>query len=123
MSKMLSKRRAALFAGCAIAIGPLLFSAPAMAGCNSGDAANTDLLNSRFCEAAAAGGNATALGTNSTASGVFSSAYGNFSTASGDVSSAYGNVSTASGFSSSAYGTGSTLPPIADIRRRIHAYI
>ena len=76
----------------------------AQAGCNSGNVANTNLLNSPNCEAAATGGSATAVGESATASGAGSAAYGAASEASGSGSSAYGFLSVASGSDSSAYG-------------------
>ena len=54
------KHRAALLLGAAIVTAGLS-AAPAMAGCNSGNVADTDLLNSANCQASAAGNNAVAV--------------------------------------------------------------
>jgi hypothetical protein len=118
--------------GILIALLAALWVAPATAGCNSGNVANSDLLSSANCQAAASGANATAVGpgasaagvndtavgagaiastSNSTAVGVnaaaigaSSAAYGDHSIASGADSTASGSSSTAQGISSSAYG-------------------
>src|SRR6266545_4241714 len=108
MSTDRKTHRAALLAGCAIVMAIAVAPRSAQAGCNSGDVANTDLLSSANCEAAAPGNGATAVGTGASASGQASSAYGVSSTASGLGGSAYGFDSTASGISSSAYGVSST---------------
>jgi autotransporter adhesin len=92
--------------GCAIA-AMAFGAAPAQAGCNSGDVANTDLLSSADCQADASGANATAVGSNSTA-GVQGTAYGAGSDATGQNSTAAGVLSSATGFSASAFGITST---------------
>ena len=70
-----SGRRARLLASSAINGGTLrglaaaasvaatLGAAPAFAGCNSGNVADTNLLSSAACQASADGANATAVGT------------------------------------------------------------
>ena len=101
-----ASRRIALLAGCAFAVGALALSAaPAVAGCNSGNVGNTDLLTSANCLAAAAGSNATAVGASASASGGQSTAFGRSAFALKDYSTAVGY--NAGAFSASA-GMGST---------------
>ena len=106
MPRILGWRRMAPLIGCAIA-AMAFGAAPAQAGCNSGDVANTDLLSSADCQADASGANATAVGSNSTA-GVQGTAYGAGSDATGQNSTAAGVLSSATGFSASAFGITST---------------
>jgi hypothetical protein len=96
--------------GCAIA-AMAFGAAPAQAGCNSGDVANTDLLSSANCQADASGANATAVGNNSTA-GIQGTAYGSGSDATGQNSTAAGVLSSATGFDASAFGASSTASGI-----------
>jgi hypothetical protein len=99
--------------GCAIA-AMAFGAAPAQAGCNSGDVANTDLLSSANCQADASGANATAVGNNSTA-GIQGTAYGSGSDATGQNSTAAGVLSSATGFSASAFGITSTASGAAAV--------
>jgi hypothetical protein len=48
------KHFVALLVGC-VMVGSIFFADPAMAGCNSGSNANTDLLSSANCQAGATG--------------------------------------------------------------------
>src|SRR5215213_2073298 len=66
--------RNALFSGCVLAVS--FASAPAMAGCNSGNIPNTDLLTSANCEAAAPGAGSLAVGFGATSTGTSSVALG-----------------------------------------------
>jgi autotransporter adhesin len=67
-------RAAAVLSG---AIAALAFgTGPTIAGCNSGNVANTDLLSSANCQASATGGNAIALGLNAQATNLDSLAIG-----------------------------------------------
>jgi autotransporter adhesin len=59
-----------------IAASVLLGTAPSRAGCNSGNVASTDLLNSANCEATATGASATAVGQNASALGANSTSVG-----------------------------------------------
>jgi len=59
------------------AIAAMAFGAgPAIAGCNSGNVADTDLLSSANCQASATGGNAIALGLDAQATSLDSLAIG-----------------------------------------------
>jgi autotransporter adhesin len=62
--------RRGLLAGCAFAIGvTMLTSAPAFAGCNSGDTPDSTLLSQSGCQARALGAFTTAIGSGATAAG------------------------------------------------------
>ena len=101
---ILRARRAALIVGSAmLAIG--LATSPATAGCNSGDTANTDLLSSANCQADASGGNAVAVGFNSTASGDSSVAIGFLSKATVSGATAVGNAAQATDTGTAAFGS------------------
>jgi trimeric autotransporter adhesin len=64
-------------ASCAFVIGALsLCAAPAIAGCNSGSAANARLLTSADCQANASGNQATAVGFDAFARGAYATAVG-----------------------------------------------
>ena len=83
--------RVALFASCVFSAGALALSAaPAMAGCNSGNIPNTDLLSTTNCRANAGGTSATAVGFNAQATGSGSSAFGEYATAKGANATAIG---------------------------------
>ena len=87
-------RRIASFVSCAVAVGALaLSSAPAMAGCNSGNEAKSDLLNSSNCQAEATHISSTAIGFGAKAKGGGSTALGTNATALGDVATAIGMLS------------------------------
>ena len=62
----------------------------ALAGCNSGNVANTDLLSSANCEASASGSQATAVGSGASATGSRSTAFGNVAFANGASDTAIG---------------------------------
>ncbi|WP_156917822.1 hypothetical protein [Bradyrhizobium sp. Cp5.3] len=111
--RRLNQRFAAAFV---LAICPIFFSATAMAGCNSGAAGNTDLLNSANCQAIATGTANTAVGFGATAAGSNSVAVGDGAfvnpiangTAIGASSLAGSAGTTAVGASATAQGTNST---------------
>jgi hypothetical protein len=88
-------RRIALLLGCAFAAGALGLSVgPAMAGCNSGNAGNTDLLSSANCQATASGAvTATAVGGQAHAADTASSAFGFNAWARGEFATAVGTRS------------------------------
>lgn len=77
----------------ALALGPFWFAAPAMAGCNSGSVAETDLLSSANCQAFAAGSSDTAVGFGAFAVGTGGTAFGRSAFATGDNSTAVGLAS------------------------------
>ena len=66
------KRRFALLGGCAVFSLMAVLGSPAMAGCNSGNVANTHLLSSADCQAAAPAAGATAVGFQASATGASS---------------------------------------------------
>src|SRR5690348_2306632 len=74
------KHFVALLVGCAIA-SPTFFADTAVAGCNSGNNANTDLLSSVNCQAGATGNGSTAVGAGAFASGEDGTALGASATA------------------------------------------
>jgi hypothetical protein len=68
--------RIAFVVVCGLGIGLLAEPSDALAGCNSGNVANTDLLSSVNCEANASGTSSTAVGGLAVATGNFSTAIG-----------------------------------------------
>jgi trimeric autotransporter adhesin len=119
-------RFAAFLAGCGIfCLG--LVAGPAMAGCNSGNAASTDQLSSANCQANAAGLSSIGIGNNAQSTGTASIAIGTGTSAanaartvgasavavgfdaqgSGDGSVAYGGTTRATGLNSVALGRNS----------------
>ena len=59
MSNILRHHYFAWLAGCAVALAAEFATAPAVAGCNSGNIADTTLLTSAGCQADASGSSAT----------------------------------------------------------------
>lgn len=101
-----------------------LGAGPAMAGCNSGNVANTALLSDANCQAAATGLNATAIGRNAEASGVGAIAIGGTTNAaarpiaSGDETTAIGADAQASGLRGMAFGNESRASGAESIAMR-----
>jgi trimeric autotransporter adhesin len=108
---------AALIAVGAITTGLLAAPPAALAGCNSGNVGNTDLLSSANCQGAAIGVNSTAVGASSSAQGNNSTAIGESAfvnpgatnaTAVGQLTLAGQSGATAIGQNATAQGTNST---------------
>src|SRR5690348_5954707 len=70
---------------------------PAIAGCNSGNVANSALLTNSACEGAASGTSSTAVGSVSQATGSNSTALGNRADAGGDKNTVHTDRTTAIG--------------------------
>jgi hypothetical protein len=92
---------------CGLAVGLLAEPPAALAGCNSGNVGNNDLLSSANCEAAATGVSATAVGTGAVASGSSSVAVGNGAGATAVSATAVGTGASAVGSNGSAFGSNS----------------
>jgi autotransporter adhesin len=115
VSETTQRHRIAFWASSAFAAGALALSAaPVLAGCNSGDQANTLLLGSAGCRAAAAGNDAVAIGPNAAAVGNLAIALGR---SAGDLlldsvgTTSIGAFSRATGVWSTAIGGGLFLAP------------
>jgi autotransporter adhesin len=92
------QRRPGLLVSTAAVVSTLALStAGAMAGCNSGNAANTNLLSSANCQADASGPGATAVGRDAAANGASGTAIGNVALATADNSTAVGQSAFAKG--------------------------
>ena len=76
--------RIALLTGCAFAAALALSTTPVMAGCNSGNVGQSDLLASANCQANASGSSATAVGVSSIATSTGSTALGRAAQGFGD---------------------------------------
>ena len=101
------RRRLALLASCAVIAAALALPvAPALAGCNSGNVANSVLLGSAGCQANASGSSATAVGAFASATGTEATAVGDGASATGEQSSAFGYSARTSGNLSTAVGYG-----------------
>ena len=100
------------FRGLAIAgaafVGVFTSTWPAFAGCNSGNAGDTNLLTSGACQASA--------------SGSFATAAGNLAEAKGNESTALGQAAFARGFRSTAIGVGAGSSGAVDGATTLGAY-